>query len=247
MNKTKIEWVRNSDDSQGYTWNPCTGCSRRCSYCYAWKMAKRLRGRYGYPKDDPFTPTFHPDRLNEPKKVGIPSKIFVCSMGELYDPTFKRTVRKTVFEIIQSCPWHTFQVLTKCYRALNYPESYPPNVWLGISITNNDQIWGVKCLLETDAKIKFISFEPLQEEIDVNLTGINWIIIGAQTQPLKLPDYMWVLGLFQEAKRRGAKVFLKNNLEKVWSRWLNLNHALKMHPASTVQPLCQEFPEEVLR
>ncbi len=78
MNKTNIEWC-------DYTWSPVTGCLHGCSYCYARKLAKtRLRGRCGYPQDNPFTPTFHPNRFDEPLSVKKPSRIFVCSMGDLF-------------------------------------------------------------------------------------------------------------------------------------------------------------------
>jgi hypothetical protein len=46
MQKSKIEWT-------DYVWNPVTGCLHNCQYCYARKMANRLRGRYGYPADEP--------------------------------------------------------------------------------------------------------------------------------------------------------------------------------------------------
>ncbi len=78
MNKTKIEWC-------DYTWNPVTGCLHRCGdFCYAKKMAYRLKGRYGYPADEPFRPTFRPERIREPLEVKKSSKIFVVSMGDLF-------------------------------------------------------------------------------------------------------------------------------------------------------------------
>ena len=62
--KSSIEWTES-------TWNPITGCSKislGCKNCYAERMAKRLKGRYGYPQDDPFKVTLHPNRLEEPAK-----------------------------------------------------------------------------------------------------------------------------------------------------------------------------------
>lgn len=207
MNRTKIEWT-------DYTWNPITGCSRRCSYCYAWKMAKRLRGRYGYPKDDPFRVTFHPDRLNEPSKVKKPSKIFVCSMGEMFDKDSKYGWIGLIFAVIKRNPHHIFQILTKCPEVL--PQfSFPENVWLGITIDRQREVKGLKYLLETDAKVKFISFEPLHEEIDIILDGIDWIIIGSQTNPYKPPNYEWVLSLIQQAKSKNIPVFVKDNLKPI--------------------------------
>lgn len=207
MNRTKIEWT-------DYTWNPITGCSRRCSYCYAWKMAKRLRGRYGYPKDDPFRVTFHPDRLNEPSKVKKPSKIFVCSMGEMFDKDSKYGWIGLIFAVIKRNPHHIFQILTKCPEVL--PQfSFPENVWLGITIDRQREVKGLKYLLETDAKVKFISFEPLHEEIDIILDGIDWIIIGSQTNPYEPPNYEWVLSLIQQAKSKNIPVFVKDNLKPI--------------------------------
>jgi len=78
---TKIEWA---DE----TWNPVTGCtpvSEGCKNCYARRMANRMRGRFGYPEDDPFRPaTIHEDKLSQPLKWKEPRRIFVCSMGDLF-------------------------------------------------------------------------------------------------------------------------------------------------------------------
>ena len=69
MNKTKIEWT-------DYTWNSITGCEYNCFYCYARRIAMRFNGH--------FKPTFHPDRITQPHKLKKPSKIFVCSMVDLF-------------------------------------------------------------------------------------------------------------------------------------------------------------------
>ena len=85
MGKTSIEWCDKS-------WNPITGCSpvsEGCLHCYAKRMANRLKGRYGYSKDDPFRVTFHPDRLDEPLHWKRPSRIFVVSMGDLFHEQVK--------------------------------------------------------------------------------------------------------------------------------------------------------------
>jgi len=89
MNKTKIEWVKNPDGSQGYTFNPITGCLNNCPYCYARKLANgRLKQRYlanrnvaplqegwlhkgnGWEVDSrydaPFYPRFWPEKVTEP-------------------------------------------------------------------------------------------------------------------------------------------------------------------------------------
>jgi protein gp37 len=221
LNRSKIEWT-------DYTWNPITGCSRRCKYCYAWRMAKRLRGKYGYPEDDPFRVTFHPERLKEPRQVKKPSKIFICSMGEMFDIDSKYGWIELILAEIKRSSQHTFQILTKRPDVL-YQFDFPFNVWLGISIDTQEAARErLPYLLDNDvdATVKFASFEPLLEKVDVNLEGLDWIIIGAQTQPWRPPAYEWVAALLKQARRYGIPYFLKDNLK----------------PRFNVSPLEQMFP-----
>ena len=112
MNQTKIEWT-------DVTWNVVTGCSKvsaGCANCYAERMAKRLAGRCGYPKENPFAVTFHPDRLEMPMRLKKPSRIFVNSMGDLFHPEVKGEWLSQVFSAMANAHWikgHTFSVLTK--------------------------------------------------------------------------------------------------------------------------------------
>lgn len=109
MGNTRIEWADMS-------WNPVTGCtpvSEGCRNCYAARMAKRLAGRCGYPKDDPFKVTFHPDRLGDPEKWRTPRRIFVCSMGDLFHESVQFDWIDKIFAIAALCQRHTFMLLTK--------------------------------------------------------------------------------------------------------------------------------------
>lgn len=179
---TKIEWT---DES----WNPVSGCTRDCSYCYARRMAKRLAGRYGYPKDDPFHPTFHPDKLNEPLKWKKPRRIFVCSMGELFDPEIgERDIDAVFYAMLlhnpissPNNPRHTFIILTKQpQRMKDYTanwsresigtefDCYFPHVILGVSVTNQkDADERIPILLQTPAAVRGVSIEPMLEGIDI--------------------------------------------------------------------------------
>ena len=106
---TKIEWTQE-------TWNPVTGCSKispGCANCYAERMAKRLKGRFGYPADDPFKVTFHSDRLDQPLKWRKPRMIFVCSMGDLFHEDVKDTQIIDVFDAMNDAKWHQYLILTK--------------------------------------------------------------------------------------------------------------------------------------
>jgi len=196
MNKTKIEWTN-------YTWNPIVGCLKGCSYCYARKIALRFAGD--------FKPRFFERRLEEPLQLRTPSKIFVCSMGEMFGDWIPEFWIKNVLDTIRKAYWHTFIILSK--QPHNLPKwTFPPNVWLGITI-DGEVDYGTRELLETNAKIKFVSFEPLLGEVNINFEGLDWIIIGAQTNPEKQPNQTWVKQLLTEAKKTDIPVFMKNNLK----------------------------------
>jgi len=210
IQKTKIEWT-------DMVWNPITGCSRGCTYCYARRMAYRLRGRYGYPKDKPFAVTFHPDRLHEPSQRKKPAKIFTCSMGELFDPMAEWSwIRSIFFEMLRNTH-HTFQVLTK--QPQNVLDEYwriPFNCWLGITLDGRytDSCKMLHYLLNITARVKFVSFEPLLGPIpDLDLDEIDWIIIGARTGPGAVPPRKeWVEDIIKKARLEDVPLFLKDNL-----------------------------------
>jgi len=181
-------------------------------------MAQRLKGRSGYSKYMPFFPRFHPERLQEPYDLGKASKIFTCSMGDLFDPNITEDEISEVFNVMKDNWRHTFQLLTKrFYRLLRF--SYPSNLWLGVSqdgiSTDTDAILALQL---TDAKVKFISFEPLNGYIDVDyedyFDGIDWVIIGGQTgRHAAQPDSDWIERILQGAKLYDIPVFMKNNLD----------------------------------
>ena len=107
---TKIEWC---DE----TWNPITGCtpiSEGCTNCYARRMARRLGGRFGYPRyPNHFEVTFHQDRLDQPFKWKKARRIFVCSMGDLFHDDISFEKIAAIFGVAAFCQDHTFLFLTK--------------------------------------------------------------------------------------------------------------------------------------
>lgn len=109
MNPTGIEYGQ-------VAWNPVTGCSKvseACINCWAERMSKRLAGRCGYSKDNPFKVTMHPERLEEPLKWRKPRTVLVSFMGDLFHEDVDVKTLATVFGIMAACPHHTFMVLTK--------------------------------------------------------------------------------------------------------------------------------------
>jgi len=237
LNKTGIE-------TADFTWNLYTGCLRGCSFCYARKLARgRLKNLYmanthtgsrvpGVAnKEDPFFPRFWSDRKDDPFKVpkrfqsknpnldpGI-SMIFAIDMGEIVGPFIPSFWTFYLMCIIEDCP-QVFQILTKfpedlLYYSMGY--RLPRNVWAGVTVNNQSMVKpALYCLTNIDAAVKYICFEPLQERIKIDLEGIDWMIIGAQTDPLVLPENEWVEDLLEEASRSGTQVFLKKSLQ--WHR-----------------------------
>lgn len=206
MNKTKIGW---SD----YSWNPITGCSLRCEYCYAKRFAERLAGRAGYPLDDPFRPTFHEDKLRDPEKVKRPGRVFTCSMGEIFDPMVDPEWLRLIFDEMRRCPQHTFLILTKQPQELRRHE-FPDNCWVGVTVDVRSRLGALDLLRASSARVKFVSFEPLLEPLEPNLEGIDWVIIGGKTgvRPF-IPPREWAQTIINNARQSGCAVFLKENLE----------------------------------
>lgn len=159
---TGIEWTQE-------VWNPVTGCSKislGCRNCYAERMANRLRGRHGYPAEDPFRVVLHLDRLGKPATWKRPRLVFVNSMADLFHQDVPEGFISRVLRVMEAEDRHRFQVLTKRVdRALEVLRAYgplPPNVWIGASVENkataDDRI---PKLLQIEADVRFLSCEPL--------------------------------------------------------------------------------------
>ena len=195
--KSKIEWT-------DATWNPITGCSpisEGCANCYAKREAEgRLRGKYGYPQDEPFRVVFHEDKLEQPLKWRRPRKIFVCSMGDLFHEDVTGMSIVNVFAVMAEAWQHKFLVLTKRQERMsdiiNHPtiandvwlntskglDSEPavwplPNVWLGVTAENQQRAdERIPVLLDTQAAKRFVSVEPMLGPVDLSeyLPGERW-------------------------------------------------------------------------
>lgn len=170
--KSTIEWTE-------ATWNPATGCdriSRGCDHCYALTLAKRLKamGNAKYQTDgDPRTsgPGFgvavHPDTLGLPLRWRQPRIVFVNSMSDLFHARVPDEFILRVFAVMQATPRHTYQVLTKRsprLRRLAPGLPWPKNVWMGVSVEDDDHVRRVGDLRHVPAAVRFISAEPHREQ-----------------------------------------------------------------------------------
>ncbi len=191
MNKTKIEWVKNPDGTQGYTWNPITGCLNGCEYCYARKLANtRLKQRYLANRNiapftgiaakcfmlnwkeavlkNPFYPRFWPERLYE---VGNSwdrrtwhkkiKGVFVCDMSDLFGIGIPEEWTRQVLNALSDTP-HRLYLLTKQPQNLPAWSPFPDNCWVGVSATNSE--YARRAIIEfhfVEARVKYLSIELL--------------------------------------------------------------------------------------
>ncbi|MFC1824664.1 DUF5131 family protein [Thermodesulfobacteriota bacterium] len=215
---TKIEWVTNLDGSKGKTWNPITGCSKvskGCKYCYAERMAKRLAGRHGYPKDEPFRVTLHRDRVNQPLAWKKPLMIFLCSMSDFFHNDVPDDYILQILNVMKKCRHHTFQVLTKrSERMLEISrkiKKWPDNVWLGVTVEAKEYKQRIDHLRAVDAQIRFLSCEPLLDDLgQLNLKKIDWVIAGGESGPgSRVMRRDWVINIRDQCIEKDVPYFFK--------------------------------------
>ncbi len=253
MNKTSIEWVKNPDGSQGYTWNPITGClgpkgdGVHCPYCYARKLANtRLKKTYlanknvaycyergdkiiGPPElmgkvnySNPFYPRFWENRLLQAQGHRLNSGVFVCDMSDLFGIGIPEEWTGLVLKEIEFCNDCRFYLLTKQPQNLAQWSPFPPNCYVGVSVTDFlSYCKAMDGLEKIEATVKYLSFEPLLGDVGLPgpafLAGIDWIICGAQTKPTVYPEISWVKKIVEAADRAGVPVFLKDNIRPLFN------------------------------
>ena len=210
-----IEWT-------DATWNPVRGCTKvspGCKNCYAKTFAERFRGVPGHPYERGFEIRTVPEKLREPLKWRRPRKIFVNSMSDLFHPEVSDDYIIQVVRIMLEADWHHYQVLTKrAVRLRNLLEtklSFASNVahiWWGVSV--EDKAYGVPRIAElrsTPARVKFLSVEPLLEDLgQLNLRSIDWIIVGGESGHGARPmPETWVQNILKQCETQNVAFFFK--------------------------------------
>ena len=208
--KSHIEWTES-------TWNPVTGCSKvsaGCKNCYAERMAYRLKAMGNPRYADGFSITLHPDLIDSPKSWRKPRLVFVNSMSDLFHEDVPLGFIQKVFATMRACPQHTFQILTK--RSARLAQLAPkldwaPNIWMGVSVEDHRVVSRIDDLRKIPAAVRFLSCEPLIGSCgDMQLTGIDWVIVGGESGPGSRPmDVMWVREIYRQCRRVKAAFFFK--------------------------------------
>lgn len=227
---SNIEWTQ-------ATWNPVVGCrkvSSGCANCYAEKMAKRLaamataaieagqnpgkkaaylnvingRGRWN---GDVF---LDESAVDAPLSWRSSKLIFVNSMSDLFHEDVPLDFVQRVFSVMNRCPQHTFQVLTKRpERTREFSKNllWTENIWMGTSVENAAVTERIQHLRNTGAIVKFLSVEPLLGPIPrLPLKDIDWVIVGGESGPGARPmQEAWVRQIRNRCVERGVPFFFK--------------------------------------
>lgn len=244
MGKTKIDWC-------DQVWNPVTGCykvSQGCKFCYANDIANRFWAA-SYPPNPDGTPRkftdvrYHMERLEQPARWVKPQRVFVNSMSDLFHPEVPFEFILRVWLTMAQTPQHQYLILTKrpermmrfvsdwlpgawglatmTLRPLNVPL---PNVWLGVSVENQEKAdERIPLLLRTPAAVRFASAEPLIGPLDLrpgwisaaHMEGddsgwLDWAIAGCESGPHRRPMNLdWARSLRDQCQAAGVPFFLK--------------------------------------
>lgn len=213
MTPTKIQYA-------DVVWNPITGCTNDMpcrEYCWARRFAARLAGRAGYPATDPFKPTFHPERLEEPLRRKKPAIIPVCFMGDMFCSESSGHWVCQVFDAMLEAPQHRYLLLTKRPGAMAMfvkwflsPALLPTvldHIWFGTSVSCNEDMRCVDKLRECRVSHRWLSIEPLAEKLPyLDLDGIGWVVVGGGPFPVQ-PD--WVRSIRDQCVTAGVPFWFK--------------------------------------
>lgn len=234
---TKIEWCDETINPLGWGCYGPEGTPenpKRCSYCYAYRMAKRNLRDCQECRE--FVPHWHPEQLELLETWKKPRRIFMQSMGDLLHPAVPFINVHEVWDAMKAHERHTFLVLTKrpdhgekvikriySLQRFGWAVGFWKHVWVGTTVEGPGQEWRIEKLLQIPASVRFVSMEPMLGPVDLRHiqtdsdNKINWVIIGAQTGPGAIkPKLEWIQSVVDQCRAAGVPVFLKNNLWDIW-------------------------------
>jgi protein gp37 len=210
MAQSSIEWTE-------MTWNPTTGCdkiSAGCKFCYAEIMSKRLQAMGIEKYKDNFEVRTHDEALKTPYTWKKSKVVFVNSMSDLFHEDIPLDFIKKVFKVMNENPQHVFQVLTKRAERLfkiHKELKWSHNIWMGVSVENEKVKNRIDYLRKTDARVKFLSLEPLIGPLKkINLKNIDWVIVGGESgyKP-RVMNPEWVINIHEQCIKKDVPFFFK--------------------------------------
>jgi protein gp37 len=196
-----IEWTES-------TWNPVTGCNKispGCKHCYAERMTLRLQAMGQENYRDGFALTLQPHMLELPLRWRKPQTIFVNSMSDLFHKNVPLEYIQRVFDVMRRAK--RADRLAQIHEKLHFA----PNIWMGVSVESNKYRSRIDDLRRTGAATKFLSLEPLLGPLpDLDLSGIDWVIVGGESGPGARPmDVAWATDLRDQCQKAAVPFFFK--------------------------------------
>ena len=255
-----IEWT-------DATWNPVRGCvkiSPGCKHCYAETFAERFRGVKGHPYEQGFDLRLVPEKLTEPFTWRCPKLVFVNSMSDLFQAGVPDGYAEAVSCVMATANWHTYQVLTKRSERLlqllkgklRYAAEQE-NIWWGVSVEDRKHgLPRVDHLRQAPAKVRFLSIEPLLEDLgEINLSGITWVIVGGESGPGARPmKREWVISIRKQCRDQRVPFFFKQwgGVRKAKNGRLLDGRTHDEYPDRVVAPVpdranCLKYADEFVR
>ena len=218
---SKIAWTT-------HTFNPVMGCTKispGCTNCYAETLTKNRMGLslWGPKGGRQVTSPANwrkPVKWNrDAEKAGTRVRVFCASLCDVFEdhPALNAT-RPRLWELVRSTPWLDWQILTKRAERIanNLPADWGKgwsNVWLGVSIENNDYVARADHLRKIPAVVRFVSYEPALGPLDqLKLDGLHWVIYGGESGPGFRPeDKQWARDMKGRCERAGIAFFHKQS------------------------------------
>ena len=215
---SSIEWT-------DHTFNPWWGCSAvspGCAHCYAKNLATRFR--YDVWGRGAGRRTFGDAHWRVPiswnrqaQRLGIRKRVFCASMADVFDPDGPRDQSDRLWALIDDTRWLDWQLLTKRPHLVHemIPKAWagrlPNHVWIGTSIEDAGRLARLDVLRMIRASVRFISLEPLLEDLGrLDLTGIHWVIGGGESGHRARPMHpAWVRSIRDQCARDRVAFFFK--------------------------------------
>lgn len=161
-----------------------------------------------------FELALHENALDIPYSWKVPKIVFVNSMSDLFHKDVPFSFIERVFKVMNDNPQHVFQVLTKRSDILvkySTKLKWGHNIWMGVSVENEKVMRRIDQLRQTNARVKFLSCEPLIGPLpNMNLEGIDWVIVGGESGRKPRPmNEEWVIDILDQCQQADVKFFFK--------------------------------------